>query len=196
MLGVVIRSLEDFVRETRGDESWATVVSEGRLPATFEPFLHFPPETLERAVTATVDVLEKPRTSLLEDVGHFLVTGKRSEPVRRLLRFGGMTFPEFLHSLDDLPERIALAFPDLRLADIEVIEVGRASVVTLKSQISGLGHVMAGLIRAMADDYGALATVKIDETEAEPAQITVMVLSSAHGPGRDFRLGVGAAALP
>jgi hypothetical protein len=52
-------------------------------------------------------------TRLLEDIGTYLVTDPALEPLRRLLRFGGDTFAEFLGSLEELPDRARLAMPQL-----------------------------------------------------------------------------------
>ena len=53
--------------------------------------------------------LDRPRLDLLEDLGTFLVSHPRMERLRRLMRFSGETYLEFLLSLDDLPDRVRLA---------------------------------------------------------------------------------------
>ncbi len=74
-----------------------------------------------------------------------------------MLRFGGVTFVDFLHSLEDLPDRGRLALPDLDLPELHITDHG-PDFFTLKcrAELTGAGHVMVGLLRAMADDYGAL----------------------------------------
>jgi hypothetical protein len=46
------------------------------------------------------------------------VTDPGLEPLRRLLRFGGGTFEEFLVSLEELPDRARLAMPELEMPEI------------------------------------------------------------------------------
>ena len=95
--------------------------------------------------------LDRPKEAVLEDLGTYLVSHPNVEALRRLLRFGGETFIEFLHSLDDLPGRARLAVEDLDLPDMELREHGGSSYsLTCHSFGSGFGHVMLGILRALA----------------------------------------------
>ena len=76
-----------------------------------------------RVLDALCADLNRPRAEMLEDLGTYLVSHPKMEDLRRLLRFGGVTYVEFLHSLDDLSDRVRLAVSDLCLPTLELREV-------------------------------------------------------------------------
>ncbi len=109
MHGLVNRSIQCFLRDTYGAELWAKVASEaGISPAGFEALLSYDDGLTDVVIDAAARRLGKPREALLEDVGIYLAG---LEPLRRLLRFGGVDYVDFLQSLDELPERVRLAVP-------------------------------------------------------------------------------------
>jgi hypothetical protein len=162
MHGLVNRALERFVGDTYGAEAWANVVDQATVGiSSFEAMLTYDDAVTEAMLLAAVSVLEKPREALLEDLGNYFVAHPNCEVLRRLLRFGGDTFSEFLVSLDDLPERARLAVPDLGIPVIAVQEKEPNNhEVLIWVKYDGLCSVLAGVLRGMADDYGALATIE------------------------------------
>ncbi|MEI4470025.1 heme NO-binding protein, partial [Frigidibacter sp. MR17.24] len=52
--------------------------------------------------------------------------------------------------------------------------------------------VLAGLVRAMADDYGALALIDLAETAPDRFEIVLDLLEDRYAPGRGFRLAAAA----
>ena len=98
MHGLINRAIQCFLRDTYGDAIWAQVAQSARLDFdSFEAMLTYPPEITEAVVQAAVSVLRRPRDTLLEDMGTYLVSHPNLEALRRLLRFGGVSFVEFLH---------------------------------------------------------------------------------------------------
>jgi len=144
-----------------------------------------------RVLAALAERTGTPSEMLLEDLGTYLVCHPNTEALRRLLRFGGDSFTEFLYSLDDLADRVRLAVPDLVLPPLELTEhmPGR---FTLRAGpgLAGFGHVVIGLLRAMADDYGVLALVELAADGAEGAQVAVSVAEAAFAKGRSFDLAL------
>jgi hypothetical protein len=126
-------------------------------------------------------------------MGTYLVSHPQTEALRRLLRFGGVTYVDFLHSLDDLPDRVRMAVSDLHLPALELREYrdGRFEL-TCHPGLPGYGCVMTGILRAMADDYGALATLDLDPTGDGGGIIAVTLVESAFAEGRQFDLGARA----
>ncbi|MGR3662642.1 MAG: heme NO-binding domain-containing protein [Paracoccaceae bacterium] len=118
---------------------------------------------------------------------------KNLEAVRRLLRFGGETFAEFLHSLDELPGRSLLAVPELTLPALDLQEYS-AGNFTLKCTFDfpGHGHVLVGVLRAMADDYGALAVLEHMGSNGGCETIFIQLTDTQFSNGRSFNLSVGA----
>ena len=195
MHGLINRSIQCFLRDTYGSAVWDAVAREAQLGFSgFEAMLTYDSGLTERVITAACTVLGRSRESILEDLGTYLVSHRNVEAVRRLLRFGGVTFADFLNSLEDLPERGRLAVPDLDIPDLVLIE-GADGTALLKARatMSGVGHVAVGLLRAMADDYGAL--VVLDHLGAHDGweTVSIRILDRAWTAGRRFELARGAA---
>lgn len=191
MHGLINRALQTFLSQTYGDALWRQVADDARLGfAGFEAMLTYDPLLTDRVLDAACRALGRDREGLLEDMGTFLVTSPELPGMRRLLRFCGATFEEFLLSLDDLPDRVQLAVPDLRLPAITVEGTGRAVFrVTCHPGLAGFAPVVLGLLRAMADDYGVLALLE----PCEDGVIEVRLIDRRFADGRDFRLGAGGA---
>jgi len=136
--------------------------------------------------------LDKPVEAVLEDLGTFLVSNPHLEPLRRLLRFGGVNFLEFLYSLDDLRDRARLAVPDLDLPQLEVAEAGGGVFdIGIRWTSEGFGHVLVGILRAMADDYGDLVFLEHRGTEEGAELVRVTLLETDFAEGRAFDLSAG-----
>ncbi|MCM2560759.1 heme NO-binding domain-containing protein [Lutimaribacter sp. EGI FJ00015] len=194
MHGLMNRAIECFVRDAYGDDRWADVARIAQLGFDgFEAMLRYETSLTWRVLDAITDVLGKPRNDVLEDIGTYLVSHPKTEALRRLLRFGGVDFVDFLHSLDDLPERARLAVDDLDLPRLELRDLSSNSFsLTVHADFAGFGHVMVGVLRAMADDYGAL--VMLDHSgDAGPIEvISIVLVETAYAEGRSFHLGAGA----
>lgn len=162
----------------------------GLDPAEFEAMLSYDPDLAGGLLAGCEKVLSLPRDMLLEDIGTYLVSHPNSEGLRRLLRFGGLDFIDFLHSLEDLPDRARLAVPDLVLPDLELQDEAPGSfVLRLSGGIPGFAHVMVGLLRAIADDYGALVVLSHGGTEALVESVHIALVQSEYSQGRAFDLG-------
>lgn len=190
MHGLINRSLQGFLRDTYGAATWADVAREARLGVDgFEPMLTYDPALTEAVLAAAARILNRPPDSVLEDLGTHLVSHPTTERVRRLLRFGGETFVDFIHSLEDLPERARLALPDLNLPTLELVDCGAGRYwLSITAPIRGAGAVMIGLLRAMADDYGALVLMETLASDGGAEVIQIQLLDQCHSSGRQFDL--------
>jgi len=188
----LLRSLEGYVRATFGAGQWQAVCRRAALTIeTFEPMLRYDPGTADRVAQVTADLLGRPVETIWEDMGTYLVTNPEHEGVRRLLRFGGAGFTDFLHSLEELPGRARLALPDLDLPEIALRELGPDRFeIRCRWRLAGMVRVLVGMLTAMADDYGALCLIEADE--AAPDRIVVRVLDSFHNEARRFDLALPA----
>lgn len=194
MHGLINRAIQCFVADTYGREAWIAVAHRADLGFTeFEAMMIYPEEVTPRVLDAACRELDKAPDELLEDIGTYLVSHPQAEAVRRLLRFGGVTFVDFLHSLDDLPERARLAVSDLILPalDLEEHRPGRYTLRVVAEQ-DGFGPVLLGILRAMADDYGALVLTEMRREGPGRAAIGITVYETAYAEGRRFELGGGA----
>jgi hypothetical protein len=196
MHGLVNRAIERFVRDSYGRDVWIATIQRLDLGLTeFEAMMTYEPEITEQVLTAVGARLARGRDDLLEDIGTYLVSHPATEALRRLLRFGGVDYVEFLHSLDDLPERARLAVADLGLPVLELQDRGgglyHLHIGLPKGHDLRLGPVIVGLLRAMADDYGALALVEHQGDGAAHEIIEVRLLDEGFAHGRAFALGLG-----
>lgn len=190
MHGLINRAIQSYLRDTFGQDTWLAIVRRARLGHDgFEPMLSYDPSETDAVLDAAAVLLDRPRDALLEDMGTYLVSHPNLERLRRLLRFSGAGFVEFLQSLEDLPGRGRLALPDLDLPALDLAEEATDRyTLTCRSPIAGAGHVMMGLLRAMADDYGALVLLDHKGRTAKGEVIAVHLLDKRHSEGRRFEL--------
>jgi hypothetical protein len=162
-------------------------------PDGFEPLLRYEDAVTLRLVDAAASRLGRPRESLLEDLGTYLVSHPNREGLRRLLRFGGVSFLDFLQSIDDLPGRGRLAVPDLDLPQLELQEEGGGRfLLACRGPHPAFATVMIGMLRAMADDYGALVLLEPAGKGADGAElIAIDLLDQSFAEGRSFDLAAG-----
>ena len=190
MHGLLNRSIQSFVIDTYGRAAWveATLLADNGFE-DFEALLPYDDDLTIRMLDAVSARLTKPVETILEDLGTYLVSFPRLEPLRRLLRFGGRNFLEFLLSLDDLRDRARLAVPDLDIPQLEVVRGGEG-VFFLHSTwaVSGFGHVMMGILRAMADDYGDLVFLDHKGSDGQVEKLKITLLETAFAEGREFDL--------
>jgi hypothetical protein len=190
MHGLVNKAFQCFIRDTYGMAAWAAVARQAELDFDgFETLSDYDPRLTQRVLEAAVVVLDRPREVLLEDTGTYLVSHPNTQAVRRLLRFGGAGFLDFLLSLDELPDRARLALADLRLPQIDILEQGAGQfTLHVHTPLPGAGHVLVGLLRAMADDYGALAVMEHRGRGPFGEVIGLQLLDSGFAKGRQFDL--------
>lgn len=193
MHGLINRAIQCFVRDTYGLEAWKSLALKADIPLSgFEAMFIYEDSITDRMLVAVEEILDKPLDTILEDLGTYLVSHPNVDSLRRLLRFGGETFVEFLHSVDDLPRRSRLAVPDLGFPALEVFDCGKGSFrLTCRWDRPGFGFVLVGVLRTMADDYGALVMLEHEGREGDEETISVQVLQNEFAKGRPFELAVG-----
>ncbi|PWE28707.1 heme NO-binding domain-containing protein [Pararhodobacter marinus] len=203
MHGLINKALQTFLCDSFGRATWDDVLARAGLrhrldPDGFEAMNIYDDRWTQEILAAAGETLRRPQESLLEDLGTYLVSSERMENLRRLLRFGGVTFTDFLYSLDELQGRSALAVPDLDMPVLSISCTAEDSfALTCGPGWPGLGHVMLGVLRAMADDYGVLAVLDHCDTQGCTCPtgdrtcfeiITIRVHDPAHQAARQFDL--------
>lgn len=191
MHGLINKAIQAFVTDTYGEDRWKSVMDLSGLGfVEFEAMLIYPDDQSFKVLSAMETVLERPLAEMLEDMGTFLVSNPQAEALRRLLRFGGVDYVEFLYSLDDLPDRARLAVSDLHLPALELVEQspGRFELICAQG-LPGYAHVMMGILRAMADDYGDLVFLEHSGMREDADIITITHVESQFAEGRAFSLG-------
>lgn len=194
MHGLINKAIQSFVCSTYGKSRWIRVTEAAQLGfVEYEAMLVYDNDVSRRVLDELCRELGRPQDELLEDLGTYLVSNPNTEALRRLLRFGGVNYVEFLHSLDDLPDRARLAVSDLDLPPLELREErdGRFSLAC-HDGLPGYADVMMGILRAMADDYGALVMLEHVESRQGCEVIEIILIESAFAEGRKFELGARA----
>lgn len=186
MHGLINKAIESYLGDTFGPDTWHEVLHRAGLwdrigPDGFDALQIYPDALTDRLLSAAGTCLQRPRDALLEDLGTYLVSHDRTRALRRLLRFGGRCYTDFLYSLDDLPGRARLAMPDLNLPRLTVEEVGTGRFrLTCHACPPGFGMVMLGILRTMGDEYGALVVLEVEEGGMESEAPTGGALTDEH----------------
>jgi len=194
MHGLVNHSIQLFVSDTYGKSIWLEITQAAGLDfSEFEGMLRYKEMYTPRLLDAAAQVLTRPRGEIMEDIGTFLVCHPGFEAVRRLLRFGGEDFVDFLHSLDDLHDRVRLAVSDLHLPKVELqVHANGHFTLICDAMIEGYGYVMMGILRAMADDYGALALLDHSGNASDTEMVSITLVENDFAEGRTFELAARA----
>lgn len=189
--GLVNRAIQTFISDVYGDQTWTEICRDAALGFdSFEALLIYDSALTETVLAAACRRLKRDRAPLLEDMGTYLVAQLRSGAVRRLLRFGGESFEDFLHSLDDLHDRARLALPDLDFPRLVLSQNGPLSFdLSFQWDKPGFAALALGILRAMADEYGALVLLDHVAGEGAHERITIDLLDPDFAAGREFRLG-------
>lgn len=191
MHGLINKAIQSFVCATYGRQCWLHATQAAGLDFDeFEAMLLYDADVSARVLDVLCADLSRPRPEFLEDLGTYLVSHPNMEGLRRLLRFGGVNYVEFLHSLDDLSDRAKLAVSDLNLPALELHEhSGTEYQLHCSPGLPGYSSVMTGILRAMADDYGALVILDHGGDGDGAEVISITLVESAFSEGRHFDLG-------
>lgn len=187
MHGMVNRSIEHFLRATYGNAVWADIARRcGFDMSGFNGMRHYPDDVTTDLLRTAALVLGKSSYEILEDTGAWLV---RLEAMRRLLRFSGSEFSEFVLALEELPGRTRLVLPDLNIPPLIVTRPEPDTYrLTGPDWPNGLPWLISGALRGMADDYGVLALI-----EADTRGVGLRVLVQEFAQARPFALAPVAA---
>lgn len=191
MHGLINRAFQDFLVGAYGRDVWNSIRRDAGFEfEDFEPMLTYETSQTERLLHAVAHRLDKPISAFLEDVGTWIVANTEGAGIRRLLRFGGADFREFLFSLDELPGRAQMAVPQVAVPQItlNLSDPTRVELIVSWEGLNLSGMVL-GAIRAIADDYGALVLMDAQETGPLITVIEVQLLDNAFAEGRSFELG-------
>ena len=190
MHGLINWSIQCFVRDTYGHAVWErTVVQAGLDFTNFEALMTYADDLTVQVIDAACVEIAKPQNAFLEDLGTYLCTHPKLEAVRRLLRFGGDAFPDFLCSLDDLADRAQLALPELEMPQLDLRTTSPGNVaIRCISKYRFFGPVMVGVLRAMADDFGMLVLLEYQGRNETEDLISVEMLQAGFSEGREFTL--------
>lgn len=190
MYGLFLRALQGYCLATFGPDRWGEVLLRADMPAEgFEPLLPYSAPQFRQVLTAARTVLGRPAEVILEDLGTYIVTDPRVTAPRRLLRFCGATFAEFLGTLEELPDRARLALPDVEVPPLHIDEPGPGAYrLRWETEVPEMIHLLLGVLRAMADDYGALVFIEAVVGRDGAPCLSIRLAAARFARGRSFAL--------
>ncbi len=162
MHGMINRGLQCYIRDIHGLDVWEETCEQANLSFNnFETMLTYDDATTEDLLTSFSILISRSRNEILEDFGTYVVSEEALSAVRRLLKLGGSNYVEFLHSLNFVYDRAKMAVPELDLPKMELVKNSPNKFTLLtRFEKRGYGAALLGLLRALADDYGALVSIK------------------------------------
>ena len=190
MLGLTVTALQHFTLDTYGHEAWRHAVKAvlGDFQK-FEALLVYDDDVVFALIKELAESNNRIRKDFEEDIGNYLVSSKNMKSLRRLLRFGGATFEDFVMSLDDLNERVDLALSELNLPIVQSRQQDAGSyLLRVEDQWSGFENVIVGILRALADDYGVLVLVDVVGHSKGSDEIKVEIIERNFAKGAEFEL--------
>ena len=194
MHALVIQGFRSYFQQVHGTGVWANIAhSLGYAPHDFELNVTQDVSFAASFIDAGATLLRRGKTEILEDFGLFLASHDATASFRRLMRFSGPNFAEFVFGLPDLPPRTALAVPDLALPRIDVADTQFGMEIGVRNTVPGFDHVLAGIVRGMADDYGDLVQVEPTQSlalryHADNTYWAVKIIKVGYSKGREFSL--------
>ncbi len=193
MHGMVHKGISVFVTESFGAAEWdglCQVLGIDVDPASATQLNDF---VATQILFNLAERTNRPKREVMEDYGMFLMTADVTSGIRRLMRFGGADFVEYIDSLEELPGRIRLAIDDFVLPPLTVTQESDTKYkVWVETKMGAFTFVLIGMFRAMADDYGTLCEIKHDKRTEKGDMISIEIFDLGFDKGRDFSL-VGAA---
>ena len=188
MHGLINKAIQCFVLDTYGLEAWRVTAQSAKLPVTqFEAMLVYDDALTEQALDAAARYLDRPSSVVLEDIRTYLASHPNVEALRKLLRFGGAHFVEFLYSLDDLHDRARLAVDDLELPTLTLVRHTDTHYSLLcHADFPGWGHLLVGILGVMADDYGALVCLEHFGANNQTETIDIVLVQTSYAAGCAF----------
>ncbi|WP_298431313.1 heme NO-binding domain-containing protein [uncultured Jannaschia sp.] len=194
MHGLMFKAAEGYVTANHGAELWTRVTQAVGIPFDrFHSMRSYDPDLMVALMDAISHELGRSPPAVMEDIGHWICVHPPLDGVRRLIRFGGPSFEDLILSLDDMRGRVRMALPDLELPTHRVRELGNGEYeIDSEYWMLGVSAVTTGMLRAMADDYGTLAVIRVKNYGCIDGvwheTVSVSVVDPDFQAPRDFRL--------
>jgi hypothetical protein len=181
MYGMVNLAIQEFLCDGYGHDRWTAI--RAKLPKEPDRFLtmeQYPDQLSFDLLMAASDLLGKPVSQLLEELGEYWIGFAQRSGYGDLMDVLGDDLFEALQNLDNLHTRVGFAFPDLRppsfwLTDIE----DDALILHYQSERPGLAPMVIGLVRGLARRFNRNVSVRqIEPTGDDQSLFKVTVVQS------------------
>ena len=171
MYGMVNQGIQAYVTENLGDAVWNAIAGKaGIVDEEFETMLAYDDDVTYRLVAAASQVLGISATEVLDRFGAYWIGFASDTAVGRLLSFGGETFYEHLHNLNDMHDRIKLSLPHLNPPTFRLEQAdGAVHRLHYFSDRVGLQPMVFGLLQGLAQASGVKIEVRMIESRMDGA---------------------------
>lgn len=161
MHGMINRGLQCYICDIHGADVWEETCERAKLPFyNFESLLTYDDTATEDILSSFSSLIGRSRDEILENFGTYVVSEEALSTVRRLLKFGGDTYVEFLWSLNFVYARAKMAVPDLDVPAMTLTShTPTQFTLTTRTPKRSYGATLLGLLRALADDYNTLVSI-------------------------------------
>jgi Haem-NO-binding len=181
MYGMVNLAIQEFLCDRYGHDRWTAI--RATIPKETDRFLtmeQYPDQLSFDIMTAASDLIAKPISQLLEELGEYWIAFAQRSGYGDLMDVLGEDLFEALQNLDNLHTRVGFAFPDLRppsfwLTDIE----DDTLILHYQSVRSGLAPMVIGLVRGLARRFNQNVSVRqIEPTGRDHSLFIVAIVQS------------------
>lgn len=163
MYGLINRALERMVVQEHGRPAWEAIrKAAGVEQEVFVTMQSYPDALTYNLVGAASKHLQLPADELLHAFGVYWVRVVAPEGYGPLLELAGSSLPEFLHNLDAMHERVAMAFTNLHQPSFSTEQVGPGHLlVHYRSHRPGLAPFVIGLLHGLAERFETPVEVRL-----------------------------------
>lgn len=159
MYGMVINSIESFIIDRYGQQTWEAITESCNLDDSF--FISTQPyddEITYRLVGASCQILELSSEKLLFELGQHWIDFALQTPLGKFLNFKEGGFLELLTDLDQMHSRIKMVYPELnppRFSVLKTETLDKSGIIELRytSHRAGLLPFLYGLLHRIAKEY-------------------------------------------
>jgi len=181
MLGLVNRSLVEFVGEFHGEAGVAQLHRElPELPSRFEALVDYPIHQTAGLISFVARLRDVEHSTILDDLGTYSVIRLWDARLRDCLLSCGKDFNDFLRNLPIVIGSISRIEPRIRVGDLQIEEKAASRfLVHVADQMGLLGDVLQGVLRTIADEFGALTLIERSSKKGA-VRISINVFDPGH----------------
>ncbi|MFM7320927.1 MAG: heme NO-binding domain-containing protein [Armatimonadota bacterium] len=155
MYGIINNAIAELVVEGFGEPVWRAIVDRAGVGASgYDLTRNYDDSETLRLVVAASDELGLPVAAVMETFGRWWV-GYSERIYGALLQLTGNDFAECLIKLDELHDRIRMAFPESRPPSFHAdVRPGGDIVLHYRSEREGFSPIVTGILHGLAEKMG------------------------------------------
>ncbi|XP_064634934.1 soluble guanylate cyclase 88E-like isoform X2 [Lineus longissimus] len=157
MYGILLESVEHYVRLLYGDENWQAVRERASITnKEFTTHCQYPNEYMTRIADACAHVLKDKEEAkdFMRFFGHCFVDFFRHYGYDQIMRISGRHYRDFLHGIDNLHETMRFSYPKLRSPSFFVEkEDSNGCILHYRSKRVGFSHYVIGQLECCGKTF-------------------------------------------